>query len=102
MVKEGIPETLVISAILVTLASIVGVLLGFEKKLKKKVIKEVALKNELKPEEVESILEKIQKTVMPSPVIDSVSSETEANYIVPDIIVTVNPIDQSINVRVFD
>lgn len=72
------------------------------KKLKKKVIKEVALKNELKPEEVESILEKIQKTVMPSPVIDSVSSETEANYIVPDIIVTVNPIDQSINVRVFD
>jgi len=37
MVKEGVPTTLIIGAVIATLASIAGILLSLEKKLKKKV-----------------------------------------------------------------
>lgn len=71
------------------------------RKIRKKAIKETARLSKLKEEEVEAILEKIGGSISPYPSMEEVD-EGQLSYIVPDIIVTVNPEDYTIDIKVFD
>lgn len=71
------------------------------RKIKRRAIKETALQTQIKEEEVEKILEKISSSTTPFPSMKEID-EDHASYIVPDIVVTVNPEDYSMDIKIFD
>ncbi len=71
------------------------------RKIKRRAIKETALQIQIKEEEVEKILEEISSYTSPFPSMKEID-EDHASYIVPDIVVTVNPEDYSMDIKIFD
>jgi RNA polymerase sigma-54 factor len=71
-------------------------------KLKKKTIKQVAENLGLKNDEVEEILKTIEENILPSPVFREGEGNENFAYVVPDIVVSVDQEDYTIEVQVFD
>ncbi|HCL56281.1 MAG TPA: RNA polymerase sigma-54 factor [Spirochaetia bacterium] len=71
-------------------------------KLRKKIIKEIAVNLNYRLQDIENILKKIEETVVPNPTMHLELNQENISYIIPDIIVTVNQEDQTVNVKVFD
>lgn len=71
-------------------------------KMKKKAMQKVADKLKVRLEDVEAILKKVEENIQPAPIIDVLDEDDSFSYITPDIIVTVDPEDFSVDVKVFD
>ncbi|PKL15474.1 MAG: RNA polymerase sigma-54 factor [Spirochaetae bacterium HGW-Spirochaetae-6] len=70
-------------------------------KLRRKLSKDVAASLNLRPEDVDDIMQRIEREINPYPQLDD-NQEDDFAFVVPDIIVTVNPETYSIDVKVFD
>lgn len=69
-------------------------------KIRKKVTSLVCERLSLKASEVEEILKEIEENITPTPSEDN--SEEQSSYIIPDIVVSVDPESFAIEIKVFD